>query len=235
MNGESLRVFTIEGKRYRFDTSVFNKTFREFAKSRSIKLCDLEKLLSEKFCVSESAIRAWRFGQNGPSDLDLIESVAAFFKVPTMSLLKSPEGGNMSKQLTDRQLEALRRIYVAIVDYIDEFERSNGFNDLWFELADEGVDAENIESKLYEIADNRHHKVLLAAEREGFDLKGLKIYEELLDFISEDLVDIYDDGKLAYGYRFEAPVENIDGSLNGVPHNTDVMKVHKRLDEIMGH
>ena len=49
-------------------------------------------------------------------------------------------------------------------------------------------------------------KVNLVLDQEYFDLRDTKIYEELCEFVSEDLVDIYA-GKTSYAYRFEAVVD----------------------------
>ena len=139
----------------------------------------------------------------------------------------------MPLRLTDRQTEALRRIYVAVVEYLDEFERTLGFNDLWFERVKAGTAPEHIEDELYELADARQHAVRLAADKERFDLYGLPVYDAVLELIDDDLVDIYD-GKLSYAYRLEAPVEAEDGKLSGVPLEDDLDRAWAKVDEVFG-
>ena len=53
------------------------------------------------------------------------------------------------------------------------------------------------------MADDMHRKIELVLDQEYFDLRDTDIYNELCEFVSDDLIDIYD-GKVSYAYRFEA-------------------------------
>lgn len=46
-------------------------------------------------------------------------------------------------------------------------------------------------------------KINLVLDQEYFDLRGCDLYDELCEYVSEELNGIYD-GKVSYGYRFEA-------------------------------
>ena len=46
-------------------------------------------------------------------------------------------------------------------------------------------------------------KVNLVLDQEYFDLHDCDIYDELSEFVSQDLYNTYD-GKISYAYRFEA-------------------------------
>lgn len=70
---------------------------------------------------------------------------------------------------------------------------------------------------------------------ERLDLKGLRIYDELVDYIYDDLTDLYN-RKLSYGYRFEASASRYLGSDSSMWEPTtgeDFEKAIKRLDEII--
>lgn len=53
------------------------------------------------------------------------------------------------------------------------------------------------------MADEMHRKIELVLDQEYFDLRDTDIYNELCEFVSDELIDIYD-GKVSYAYRFEA-------------------------------
>ena len=104
-------------------------------------------------------------------------------------------------QLTDRQLSAVKRIYDICVWFLHEFEKSDGFNNYWYKFAQKG--ASDPKSEIEELADGMHAKVILVLDQEYFDLRECEIYDELCEFVNEDLVNTYD-RKLSYAYRFEA-------------------------------
>ena len=99
------------------------------------------------------------------------------------------------KGLTERQVSAVKKIYDSCIWFLYEFERSDGFNAYWEELKDE--------TKMYEMVDGLLNKVHLVLEQEYFDLRNCDIYDELCEFVAEDLLNVYD-GKLGYAYRFES-------------------------------
>ena len=74
------------------------------------------------------------------------------------------------------------------------------------DYADKGIPSDCIEEKIADYADKRVKDVALVLKKEYFYLHGLAIYDELYDFINNDLLDMYD-GKLGYAYRFEAQVD----------------------------
>lgn len=226
-----LKHYNIDGNELTFDADAFRREFDRVRKDRGAKIGEMELELAEALFVTSDAVHAWRMHQNGPSDMEKLESLAGFLGVTPTELLRGVKGKGMAYMLTDRQYEALRRIYAAVVEYLDEFERTNGFNDCWFDFADAGVEPAHIEEKLWELAESRQHAVSLAADKERFDLRGIPVYDEVVDFIEEDLINIYD-GKLSYGYRFEAPVEDAGGAPSGVTLWDDLERVRSRIDEI---
>lgn len=227
----ALKHYNVNGNELTFDTDAFRREFDRIRKGGRANIGEMELELAEALFVTADAVHAWRMHKNGPSDMEKIESLAGFLGVAPTELLRSVKGKDMAYVLTDRQYEALRRIYVAVVEYLDEFERTNGFNDCWFDFVDAGVDPSHVEEKLWELAECRHHAVSLAADKEGFDLRGLPVYDEVIDFIEGDLVGIYG-GKLSYGYRFEAPVEDVDGATSGVTLWDDLKRARSRMDEV---
>ena len=118
---------------------------------------------------------------------------------------------------------SIKRVYDAIIDFLYEFEKSNGFNDYWFDL---DIHPQSRESKLYDMAVASVEKVELVLKKEYCFLGKTKIYIELMDFVYNDLYDIFD-GKLSYAYRFEAIVD-------GNPTTSDdYYKTLNKINEII--
>ena len=104
-------------------------------------------------------------------------------------------------KLTERQVTAVKRVYDICIWFLAEFSNSDGFNAYWHTLQDKGI--EDPEETIADMADEMHRKIELVLDQEYFDLRDTDIYNELCEFVSDDLVDIYD-GKVSYAYRFEA-------------------------------
>ena len=58
------------------------------------------------------------------------------------------------------------------------------------------------------------------------------VYEDLCDFVYDVVFESYDE-KLGYAYRFEAPVEKIDGTQRGVTTEEDYNIVLNKIHEIL--
>ena len=126
----------------------------------------------------------------------------------------------------------MKRIYDAIIEYLDTFQRTDGFNDYWYNLAEQGTKTEYIEDLLYEIAEKEQHKVELVLSKEYIELHKLPVYGRLEEYVCDDLCEIYN-GKLSYAYRFEAPVENVDGTRGGVTTSEDYTRALKKINDVL--
>lgn len=116
----------------------------------------------------------------------------------------------MGYELDERQSEALARVYAAVVEFLGDFERTEGFSEGWLELVNAGLSAEEVNERLWDRAERSHYAVCLAAEKEGFYLTGLPAYDVVRDFIWDDLARMYV-GRPLYAYRIDAPLEGASG------------------------
>lgn len=135
----------------------------------------------------------------------------------------------MGYGLDERQSEALARIYAAVVEFLGEFERTEGFSEGWLELVNAGLSAEEVNEKLWARAEARHYAVCLAAEREGFSLAGVLVYDAVRDFIWDDLARMYV-GRPLYAYRIDAPLER----TFGVPLWTELGRAREGMRRAFG-
>ena len=189
---------------YYFDYEIFNNYFRDKKVKNHITLENLEIELSEYLNISKDAVHSWRFKKQSPSSLEIIVKISNFFNINDyMILLKRKEQKKQMNDLNQYQINSIKTIYDKIIEHLDYFYHTDGYNDLWLHFVDEGYDKNLIEDKLYEIAEKKINEVFLSYEKERIFLKNTPIYDEIGEFIYNDLYDIFD-GKLSYAYRFEA-------------------------------
>lgn len=199
------RVYTIDGKKMQFDSNNFKILIKSYRKKNKMKNKDVEQCLANSLNVSTDTVHKWHYGMSTPTDVDLVKELAKNFDLEDFTtLLKNADGGNRMGKLTERQITAVKKVYDICIWFLSEFSNTSGFNDYWYTLQDKGV--EDIEEAIADKADEMHRKIELVLDQEYFDLRDTDIYNELCEFVSDDLIDIYD-GKVSYAYRFEAHTE----------------------------
>lgn len=198
------KKYIINDKVYYFDYELFNKYFRNKKKDENTTLDKLEVDLSKSLNISKDAVHSWRFKKQSPSSLDMIIDISKYFNIKDyMLLLKGKEEKTNINSFNQYQINSIKTIYDKIIEHLDYFNNTDGYNDLWLHFVDEGIEPTYIEDKLYEVADKKMDEIFLTYEKERIFLKDTPIYNEIGEYIYNDLYDIYD-GKLSYAYRFEA-------------------------------
>ena len=218
--------FMIDGKNMQFDSVSFKDLFTSGRKKAGMSVLEYETELGEVLSVSSNAIHNWRFGMNGPSQLAECLDISDY-----MLLLKDGKE-NMIMQISERQKDSLKRIYDSVIEYLDKFQQSDGFNNYWHELCRQGVEPKNVENMLYEIAEAEQHKVELVLSKEYIELHKLPVYSQLEEFVYDDLGETYN-GKLSCAYRFEAGVENVDGTRDTLTTDEDYTLALKKINDIL--
>lgn len=226
------KVFNIDGKSMQFDSVSFKAIFSAKCKKLCMKVLDYENELGDSLSVSSNAIHNWRFGMNGPSDVETIKQLAVCLEIADYMLLMKNGKGKTVMQISERQKDSLKRIYDAVIEYLDLFQRTDGFNDYWHQFSGRGDELEQIENMLYEIAEKEQHKVELILAKEYIEIHKLPVYGQLEEYVCDDLCETYN-GKLSYAYRFEAPVENIDGIRSVVTTSEDYTHALKKINDIL--
>lgn len=224
--------FIIDGKYVQFDSVSFKNLFTSGRKKADMSVLEYETELGEALSVSSNAIHNWRFGMNGPSDLETIKQLAECLDISDYMLLLKDGKENMIMQISKRQKDSLKRLYDAVIEYLDKFQQSDGFNNYWHGLCRQGVEPKNVENMLYEIAEAEQHKVELVLSKEYIELHELPVYSLLEEFVYDDLGETYN-GKLSYAYRFEAGVENIDGTRDTLTTDEDYTLALKKINDIL--
>ena len=214
---------------YYFNFSAFKDLFAKKHDKDKIKIGKLEEDMANEINVTREAVHNWRFTKNGPADIDLVKKIANYFNLTSLDILLTKKKGVDNKMLNDLQIKSIKKVYDSIIDFLEVFNNTNGFNDLWFEIKEK---PEFREDELYEIATREHDKVMLYLKKEYFYLKGTKIYTDLENYIYNNLYEVYE-GKLSYGYRFEA-----EGEEHGTPtlsedYNKAINTINIIIDEYL--
>lgn len=196
------RVYIVDDVKMKFNFNNFKIYFDTYCNGNKVRKYIAEKKIADELSISVDAVHKWRYGKSSPNYLELVKQLAAAINVNDyQKLLKSVDGGNSNMKLNERQVTAVKKIYDICIWFLMEFDNTDGFNEYWYTLQDKGI--ENPEDAIVDMVDNMHRKIELVLEQEFFDLRNTDIYNELCEFVSDDLIDIYD-GKLSYAYRTEA-------------------------------
>ncbi|MCR5483346.1 MAG: hypothetical protein K6E99_02940 [Bacilli bacterium] len=195
------RKFIYNNDEYYFNFSSFKQYFSKKRKEDHVKVGDLEYLLASNINITKEAVHNWRMSSNGPSDIQLVTQIAKFFNISDVTLLLTKEKEVNTNMLTDLQLQSFKKVYDSILDFLDEFNESDGFNDLWFEVEGDPNDKKGL---IWDVVNKKHEGVMKTLNKEYFYLKNTALYEELENYIYNDMYDIYETKKLDYAYRFEA-------------------------------
>ena len=227
----STTKFRIEDKDYCFNFSSFKIAFNNYHKTQKLSIGQAEQKIADELYVTSSAVHNWRYEKNGIADLDTVKKLANLFNIDYMILLEESREITMKEKYTDLQIQSIKRIYDEIIDFLYYFSETDGFNNLWIKYTDNGVPNNLIETTIYEFADAEIRKIDARIQKEYFYLHDLSIYDELYDYVWEDLIATYD-GKCSYAYRFEAVVEDVNGN-RGLSTDEEYMKALNKLNDIV--
>ena len=131
-------------------------------------------------------------------------------------------------ETNDRVLDSLKRIYDAVIVYLDEYDCTFGYLTYFYEFKDKKYSDEEASNEIYSIANDKLHEVELVLLQEYIILHKLEIYEKLECFIHRDLCDIWD-GKLDY----VTPEIQIVEENSGAYSHEEYEVVFNKLNDIM--
>jgi transcriptional regulator with XRE-family HTH domain len=227
----STTKFTVAGKDYYFNFSSFKNAFNNYHKAEDLSIGEAEQQIADELYVTSSAVHNWRYKKNGIADLETVKKLANIFNIDYMILLEESKEVTMKEKYTDLQIQSVKRIYDEIIDFLYYFSETDGFNDLWHKYKNQGAPEKSIEATIYAFADAEIRKIDARLQKEFFYLHDLSIYDELYDYVWEDLMSTYD-GKCSYAYRFEAVVEDVNGN-RGLSTSEEYLKALNKLNDIV--
>ena len=120
------RAYDVDGRKVQFDHSAFKNFFRKnYAHLRKDGMTAdaYEEDLGKKLCISGSAVHSWLYSVNAPSDVEKVKDLAEALGLSDyMLLLKEPK--ELTMTITERQKDSLKRIYDAVITFLDRFEKN---------------------------------------------------------------------------------------------------------------
>ena len=119
---QETRTFHIDGSDYSFNFSAFGRFFKSYRAGTKRNTTETEQAIADALSLSREAVHSWRFEKNGPSDIEIIKSLAEFLKIDDYRILLIKKIGEHKMTATDKILVSLKRIYDATILYLDRFD-----------------------------------------------------------------------------------------------------------------
>ena len=132
MQSKNRRIFEIEDKAFIFDCCAFNRMFCKKAKEAQAKIMDYEYYLADYLHLTHNAVHNWRFGMSGPNSVEVVMELADLWGYDYKFLLqevysKERTGEENMVEKERVETEAFQRVYIAMLDYVTLYEKTNGF------------------------------------------------------------------------------------------------------------
>ena len=178
------RTFHINGNDYSFDFSVFHRFFETYQKKNSFLINEAEQNIADAISVSKDTIHSWRFEKNAPADMDTIQKLADFLGIKDYLILLNKKIGENTMAANDRILDSLKRIYDAIILYLDDYDTSFAYLNQFYEFKEKKYSDEEARREIYCIANDKLHEVELV------DL--CNIWDEKLEYVCPEGIQIYE-------------------------------------------
>lgn len=230
------RSFVIDNQKYYFSREYFKYLIREKCKQKKMKIKNIKTELAELTLSEESTVHNWMYGKVGPSSIDIVERIADYFQVDVLKLLtnETAEDDKM-KSLTEQEYKSVYRIHKVIIDFMNLFLNTDGIftgSDLiyGFEIP--------YESRI-DFALSEYEKVRQAWQYEYVYLKDFQIYDDLYNFIENDLFEMFqqinDEGdkpfidKCSGSYRYEPD----EGKSASEDYDDTINKLYNLLDKYL--
>lgn len=155
------RTFHIDGNDYSFDFSVLHRFFESYQKKNSFLITEAEQNIADAISVSKDTIHSWRFKKNAPADIDTIKQLAEFFGIKDCLVLLNKKIGEDTMVANDRILDSLKKIYDAIILYLDDYDSSFAYLNQFYEFKEKKYSDEEARREIYCIANDKLHEVEL--------------------------------------------------------------------------
>ena len=81
MISKKTKIFSIENVDYRFDFQSFKIYVEKYAEAKKTSKAKVFDLIAQTVCVTTEAVKQWHYGNNGPSEIDIIQKAAELLNV----------------------------------------------------------------------------------------------------------------------------------------------------------
>lgn len=130
MQGNNFRAFRLKDGIYFFNSNKFREMYNGIRYKRHGEKSKLKKEISKELNCEIPTIEGWIKGNSGPSGIDLVNKLEAFFNVPsgsfltpqTKSMQKNTLEGKTMHEIKDHERDIARKLYTEMCDMIDGLE-----------------------------------------------------------------------------------------------------------------
>lgn len=219
------KIYIIDGKKWQFNFTIFNTLFRKHSLSAGETLSSCEETLAQELNVTASAVHMWRNYKNAPGDIDLVKGIAAFYKVSDYISLLTPYKEDVKMvNLSERQLDSVKRIYDQLVKFLCEFSDTDGFQKLHEKYVDDEECPVDPDDRLITHVNEFLDVINCTILQEYIFLRSSNIHNELCAFYDDDILTLSEKSiNIACGYK---------ASEDGWVHETFITYLNK-LDDIV--
>ena len=187
MKSAQLRVFVVDNREMHFNLDLFQRLFMNKVGTKGISIGSYEDELARVLFVERATIHNWRMNMNGPSDLEKIRMLEEYWNLGVNGLLVEVKGMQTEKRtMNDRELDALKRVYVAFMHYLFQYKQSFGF-----QVYDDGSKYDCLD------AQTCHVSLVNVLETEYIDLPK-DLYTDILRFFNGALTETLNGVGVAY-------------------------------------
>lgn len=208
-------VYDVSGLRMLFNFDAFRRIFSDRASKEKKLGRQYETIVGEATGLGPSKIHEILLKNTSPDDLAQVKKIAEAWQIGYLTLLIPQEQPEKKSELTDRELEAVRRIYRAISEFNRMFFETDGL------FVDEDGGSYLAGGIRTDSAYREYRKVLFAFRCEYIDLKNHPIYEDFWNYINGGLREMFV-GRLEKSSRY-------DVMQNGKPIDVDYNEASEKL------
>lgn len=219
------RKYVIDGVTYGFNTEAFAHSIDTYVRSNKLTKEKTYEAIGEYVHCSPDAVKNWKKSRNAPQEFEIVKRLAEFFKVDVSCFLIVKENDDMGK-LTDLQLMSVSRVYGEIIDYLDYYGETAGF-EYGYEPYDINMADEQYYDKLAVIVYDKINSFSRLLRKEYLFLHDTPVYNELYDFINSYLLEMFDDTN---SKQYEIDVNGADfGNFAEEYYINSIKKLHDIL------
>ncbi len=187
----SYKIFSKEA----YSQAIVNRRRRT---GKTFETTEIE--ISELVHRSTSTVHGWRCNSaGGPADLETVKELGAYLAGNPDAFLTTIVEGKAMTKLTDRQLDAFKRVHDEIKRFINDYYRADGFSAFVRDAQEHAVRNLSEKADDDEVIDaivcgegegqnkgfERWANMLFILEQEYFDLHGTEVYDDLWHLIQE--------------------------------------------------
>ena len=194
----TLKTYYEDGIAKRFYKEAYSRSVMLEARKTGKTISEVEQSIADQVCKNTNTVHGWRFESNGgPSDIETVKDLGRMLCGNSDAFLTTVLEEMTMTKLSERQLNAFKRVYDEAKKFILDYYDTDGFCDYKQEELEKAMDAlpdtDNIDEisfahaqamgKAEDRAWKHLRRVLFALEQEYFDLHGTDLYDELWKLI----------------------------------------------------